>query len=232
MRATTMIFPTMANERKLIKSGVRLIAAVDEAGRGALAGPVVAGAVLFEASFFFRPRSRATVINVRDSKLLTPRSRERLFGELINHQAIRWGIGLIDSAGIDAMNIHHATLQAMHDAVVSLREAPDIVLVDGRFNIPRLPYIQECAVHGDRRIFSIAAASIIAKVTRDRLMNEYASQYPQYGFDKHKGYGTRLHRARLMLAGPSPIHRISYTPVALSRDEYLCYKNLNAEVDA
>jgi ribonuclease HII len=237
-----MILPTKSIERALIRRGIQWIAAVDEAGRGSWAGPVVAGALLFDARFFHsrlrsggaRPTeqpfgqaraSRLVISNrsskyykglafLRDSKLLTHRQREAYYHALTRYSEVKEGIGVVDCNVIDEMNIHCATLLAMRQAIESLPRVPDIVLVDGLFSIPGISYPQEYFTHGDRRIFSIAAASIIAKVTRDRMMEKYAEKYPEYGFEKHKGYGTKFHQTRLVSFGPSPIHRMSYTPVA------------------
>lgn len=192
------------------------IAGVDEAGRGSWAGPVVAGAVLFNARFF-RAYSRSgnkKLAFLRDSKLAPAKQREAYYHALTATGEIRWGIGVVDEGVIDEINIHRATLLAMRRAIESLRHEPDIILIDGIFSIPDIPYPQECFPHGDRRIFSIAASSIIAKVTRDRLMVEYARKYTEYGFESHKGYGTKSHYRRLVLHGPSPIHRMSYKPIA------------------
>lgn len=231
-----MHLPTKSIERALAKRGAKWIAAVDEAGRGSWAGPVVAGAVLFDARFF-HSRSRALARTgpaklstlvipnrsveyykdfafLRDSKLMTARQRETYYYALGSHGGIHHAVGVVNEKTIDEVNIHHATLLAMRRAIGSLPHKPDAILIDGIFPIPNACYSQQCFPHGDRRIFSIAAASIIAKVTRDRIMAAYAAQYPTYGFERHKGYGTKFHHAQLALHGPSPIHRMSYKPVA------------------
>ena len=207
-----MRLPSKSIERTLIGRGARLIAAVDEAGRGSWAGPVVAAVVLFESSFFVTSQRHLRFI--RDSKLVNEAGREKYYKMLTECTRMQWEVGAVDAKTIDKINILEATLRAMTKAIRKLTRKPDIVLVDGIFSIPGVSYAQECFPHGDRRIFSIACASIIAKVTRDRLMTGFAKQYPEYGFEKHKGYGTKLHQIQLASVGPSPIHRKSYRPVA------------------
>lgn len=181
--------------------GYQAIAGVDEAGRGPLAGPVVAAAVILP------PDYRHPDIN--DSKQLTPRKRERLY-EVIKADALAVGLGVVEAPAIDRMNILRATLMAMRDAVLDLSLPPDFVLVDGRNTIDiRVP--QEAVIGGDARSISIAAASIIAKVSRDRIMEIYHRQFPQYNFLKNKGYGTGEHRDAIRRCGPCKIHRLSFT---------------------
>lgn len=177
-----------------------MVAGVDEAGRGPIAGPVVAAAVIFD---------KETIIEeIDDSKRLSPRKREFLFKE-IEDKAIAIGTGIIDSREIDSTNILHASLKAMSIAVDSLGLEPDIILIDGIFKIPA-PVNQHTVRKGDTVSQSIAAASIVAKVTRDRIMEEFHIQYPQYGFDRHKGYPTIHHIEALRLYGCCPIHRRSF----------------------
>jgi ribonuclease HII len=183
------------------QSGYEAIAGVDEAGRGPLAGPVVAAAVILP------PDYRHPDIN--DSKQLTPRKRERLL-EVIKADALAVGIGVVEASLIDRMNILRATLMAMRDAVLDLLLPPDFILVDGRNTIDiRIP--QEAIIGGDARSISIAAASIVAKVSRDRIMEIYHRQFPQYNFLKNKGYGTNEHREAIRRCGPCKIHRLSFT---------------------
>ena len=181
----------------------RAVAGVDEAGRGALAGPVVAAAVILPP----RPRLRG----LADSKLLTPAARESLYAR-IRAQAVAVGVGRVEAAIVDAANVLQATLMAMAQAVAALHAQPDIVLVDGTI-VPPLALASRAIPHGDALVPAIAAASIVAKVTRDRLMADLAGRFPAYGFDRHKGYGTAAHQAALERHGPSPIHRISFAPV-------------------
>ncbi len=178
------------------------LAGVDEAGRGPLAGPVVAGAAILA------PDDRFDWLD--DSKRVTPRRRDRLFEE-ITARAIAWGIGVGSVAEIEEINILQASRRAMARAVAALGESPEVVLVDAVTIPMALPQVG--LVKGDQRSASIAAASILAKVTRDRLMAEYAVRYPGYGFDRHKGYPTASHRQAVARLGPSPIHRKTFRGV-------------------
>ena len=182
--------------------GFTSLAGVDEAGRGPWAGPVVASAVIVrDVSFSNR---------VDDSKKLTPRARERAYEEILEKCVV--GVGIVDADAIDRMNILEATLRAMEEAVRRLDASPDCVLVDGR-KAPRVPYRSIPVVDGDARSFSIACASVVAKVTRDRIMDVWDGLYPQYGFRRHKGYGTPEHEAALKKHGPCKIHRKSFRPI-------------------
>ena len=181
-----------------------LIAGVDEAGRGPLAGPVVAAAVIIPADF---PKS-----GLKDSKKLTKKEREFFFA-LIKEKALAFEVALVDAEEIDRINIFQATLKAMAESVRGLRETPEKVLVDGNRTIPGIKLPQEAIVKGDSLHPAIMCAAIMAKVTRDRLMNDLHKKYPQYGFRAHKGYGTKLHLTNLKLHGPSPAHRKSFAPV-------------------
>ena len=173
----------LLHEKSLNSSGYSSIAGVDEAGRGPLAGPVVAGAVIIK-NFKFKER-------IDDSKKLTAKSRERAYSEIMEKSIV--GIGIIGEKTIDRINIYQATKRAMQIAVSNLRIPPDFVIVDGNMKIATKCPIK-CIAGGDSKSLSIAAASIVAKVTRDRIMVEYDKLYPQYGFARHKGYGTRLHK--------------------------------------
>ena len=179
------------------------MAGVDEAGRGALAGPVVAAAVILKPG--------ARLRGLADSKVLTPAARERLYAR-IPAQALAVGIGSADAAAVDSANILQATLMAMVRALAALKPSPDIVLVDGTI-APPIAIACRTIPHGDALVPAIAAASIVAKVTRDRLMAELAGQIPAYGFERHKGYGTADHQAALRRHGPCSIHRVSFAPV-------------------
>lgn len=181
-----------------------VIAGVDEAGRGPLAGPVVAAAVILPI--------RCRISGLRDSKQTTLHEREELFRE-IQAKAVSIGVGVIDVATIDAINIHRATLLAMYRAVIQLTQKPTSILVDGLFPIPSLTIEQHPIPKGDETVPVISAASIIAKVTRDRMMMEYDKLYPAYGFSNHKGYGTLAHMEAIRKHGPSTIHRRSFSPL-------------------
>lgn len=193
----------MRHERKLWRDGLMTVAGVDEAGVGPMAGPVVAAAVIFAPETFIK--------GVNDSKQLDARRRGELFAR-INERALAVAVGIATHGEIDDLNIFWATMAASERAVTGLARAPEHVLVDGRL-IPDLKLPQTRIVGGDRKSFCIAAASIIAKVTRDRMMIEYDARYPEYGFARHKGYCTPDHFAALERLGPSPIHRRSFAPV-------------------
>lgn len=190
-------------ERELWKQGFERIAGVDEVGVGPLAGPVVAGAVVFPCD--------ARIRGVDDSKRLSRAARARL-AEEIRLRALAVSVGVVEVADIDRLNIYHAALEAMRRAVIGLGAVPDHLLVDAR-RIPGITLPQLALVKGDARSFSIAAASIVAKVARDAMMVELDAIYPQYGFATHKGYGTRVHLEALERYGPCPAHRRSYAPV-------------------
>ena len=210
----SIMIPKIIEEKKLWKQGYRFVACVDEAGRGPLAGPVVACAVVLLPKPGLGRRPKPGLGRVRDSKKLSPKRREEVYKTVKEHPAIQWGIGIVSEKVIDKINIFQATKLAMKRAVANLeRNTPvDFLIVDGNMSID-MPIPQESIVKGDEKVFSCALASIIAKVTRDRMMLRYHKKYPQYGFDKHKGYGTKLHIATLKQHGPCPIHRRSFTPV-------------------
>ncbi len=190
-------------EKKSIQKGFSRVAGIDEAGRGPLAGPVVSAAVILPSSF--------PVSDVKDSKKLTPKKRSYLYEKIYEH-AVSIGIGIVDSTEIDRINILQASLLSMAISVENLKPQPDYLLIDGKFKIPSvLP--QEPIVMGDSLSISIAAASIVAKVTRDRLMEIYHIDYPEFGFARHKGYPTRAHKEAIREFGPCPIHRRSFKGV-------------------
>lgn len=200
------------DEMELRRRGYRYIAGVDEAGRGPMAGPVVAAAVVLRPDAFI-PR-------LDDSKKLTPALREALFPDVLA-QALAVGVGIRSARFVDMKGIAEATYSAMRQAVLMLERRgypPELVLVDGNRTIPSLPFPQETRVKGDSAVACIAAASIVAKVIRDRMMLSYQELYPEYGFGKHKGYCTGEHRRNLDKLGPCPIHRKSFSPVQLAGD--------------
>ena len=192
-------------ENTLRRMGFNHVAGVDEVGRGCLAGPVVAAAVILDPHRYI-PR-------ICDSKTVTPLEREQLYAK-ITRAAVAWGVAASAPAEIDSVNIHQASLRAMQRAVMSLVPLPDIVIVDA-FRIPHLPMAQKKVVHGDSRCTAIAAASIVAKVTRDRMMLELHATDPRYGYDRHKGYATRDHLDAVGRFGYSPEHRRSFRPPSL-----------------
>jgi ribonuclease HII len=194
-----------AYERKLIRQGFKLIAGVDEVGRGPLAGPIVAAAVILPHKF--------SLPGLNDSKKLTAKTRERLFGE-IKRVAVSIGIASVSHKLIDKINIGQANLLVMKLAAEKLRIVPEYLLLDGGRNRVDLKIAQIGISGGDRKCPSIAAASIVAKVTRDRLMMDYHQKYPDYGFARHKGYGTAEHLRALEKYGPCVIHRRSFSPIS------------------
>jgi ribonuclease HII len=192
-------------ENALRRVGFMYVAGVDEVGRGCLAGPVVAAAVVLHPS--------RHIPGVSDSKVVPAIERERLYDQIIKH-AVAWGVASADPSEIDRINIHQASLRAMQRAILSLAPLPDIVLVDA-FRVPDLPMAQRGVLHGDRRCSAIAAASIVAKVTRDRQMLELHGLDPRYGFDRHKGYATADHLDAVARFGYSDVHRRSFRPPTL-----------------
>ncbi len=201
-----------SHERRYWDEGLRCVAGVDEVGRGPLAGPVVAVAVILNPEF--------EDPGVADSKALTPAERLTLFPAIAS-QSLSWGVGLVAPAEIDRINILQATFLAMRRALDQLLVSPDAVLVDGKAHIPELLCPQRAIVRGDSESISIGAASILAKEIRDRIMEEYDSAYPGYGFARHKGYATPEHHEALDNLGPSPIHRRSFAPVREWRQKTL-----------
>jgi ribonuclease HII len=193
---------TLRYEKRAWESGAVLVAGVDEVGRGSLFGPVVAGAVILDRSYRIR--------GLRDSKLLLPERREVLAERILEH-AVAWAVAAVDAARIDQINIYHASRLAMREAVMRLTPAADHLLVDALHLDCELP--QNAIIHGDALSASIAAASILAKVERDRMMREWDPIFPEYGLGSHKGYSTPKHLAALREYGPTPLHRQSFAPV-------------------
>jgi ribonuclease HII len=196
-------------ERRTYKNGATVIAGIDEAGRGPLAGPVVAAAVILPVKFRHR--------TLNDSKQLAPELREEIYAELTANSAVHWAAGVSDVEIIERYNILQATWRAMVLALDALAVKPDHVLIDG-LPVPPIRIPQTAIIDGDCKSFSIAAASVIAKVTRDRLMVEIHERYPQYNFAQHKGYSTPEHLAALDQFGPCPIHRKTFEPVRLKNE--------------
>lgn len=209
-RADFPSWPDLEHEARLWASGVVRLAGVDEAGRGAWAGPVVAAAVILPQD---DPQLLARLAGVRDSKLMTARQRE-LWAGCILDVALAAGVGTVTPEEVDEIGLIAATRRAMRQAILALGPAPDHLLID-HLPLTGVAIPQTPLTHGDAISLSIAAASVIAKVSRDRLMAELELAWPGYGFAVHKGYGTRFHRAALSRLGPSPVHRRTYAPVAL-----------------
>ena len=197
-----MKFPNFREENKLKKKGFKLICGIDEAGYGAWAGPLVIGAVIL--SPFFKK------ISLCDSKKLSPKKREIYF-KMIKQKAVTWSTGRVSQKAIDKHGIIWAKKKALALALAKISQKPDFLLIDGpKFFTPNLPH--KFVVSGDNKVKSIAAASIVAKVIRDKIMTELHKKYPKYHFDKNKGYGTANHQKALKKYGPCQIHRISYKP--------------------
>lgn len=197
--------PDLALELALQARGLHVVAGIDEAGRGPLAGPVSAAAVILPPSF--------SCPGLDDSKKLSAATRDRLFEYLTTHSEIQWSVAMADLAEIDALNILGATHLAMRRAAQGLSPQPDHCLIDG-LPVKNFPFAHDGVVKGDSLSLSIAAASIIAKVTRDRIMKEICAEFPQYGFSRHQGYGTKGHLDAIRTHGPCRHHRRSFKPIA------------------
>ncbi len=196
--------PTRRLENKLKKQGYSLVAGVDEAGRGALAGPIVGACVILPDKKF--------VNNIKDSKLLSPAERSRIYLKIIKN-AVCWSVAVVSPSQIDKFGINEANAHVFRKSIKKLNIAPDFVLIDGT-KITSVPFPHEYVVGGDSSVMSIAAASIVAKVTRDHIMNVLHSKYPEYGIDSHKGYGTTMHIKAIKTLGPSDIHRKTFKPMS------------------
>jgi len=197
--------PNLELENELWSTGLRRVAGLDEAGRGPLAGPVAAAAVLLPEGY--------RLAGLDDSKKLTAARREKVFEALLEDDRVEWGLAYAEVEEIEEVNILRATHAAMARAVGTLRVAADFCLIDG-LNVPGFPLPSRGVVKGDGISLSIAAASVIAKVSRDRRMLGYAEEFPEYGFERHKGYGTKVHLEALRRHGPCAIHRRTFQPVA------------------
>ena len=213
----SLVVDMRLHEREAYRRGFRFICGIDEAGRGPLAGPVVAAAVVL-------PKS-VRLPGVTDSKKLTAEQRED-FDAKIRARALAIGVGVVDNVEIDRINILQATFRAMTGAVRELKIEPDFLLIDGPYELP-IPMEQKGIPQGDSLSLSIAAASIIAKVYRDRLMCEFHKEFPQYGFDSHKGYATTRHCEALRRHGPCPLHRVSFNGVLQLRSAASMMKPLS-----
>jgi ribonuclease HII len=220
IRCKKIMYPNLRREKILWKRGFRRVICLDEAGRGPLAGPVVAAAITIRQipnSQFQIPKE---IRDVKDSKKLSSKKREELYKILINHPQIEWGIGKVSEKVIDKVNIKNAAELAMERALKNLerkmKKKADFLIIDGnRLKNSKLKTINhKLLIKADEKVFSCAMASVLAKVTRDRIMERYHKKYPQYGFDKHKGYPTKLHFKMLKKYGPCKIHRKSFKPVS------------------
>lgn len=198
-----MNYPNLNEEKKLWKRGYKNIAGIDEAGRGSLAGPVVAAAVMLKKN------SQITINNVKDSKKLNAFNREKIYKILKKEKNIKWAVSKVSEKVIDRINISEATKLAMKRATEKLSAKPDCLILDGKIKIDiKIP--QKPIIGGDSKVFSCAVASIIAKVTRDRLMERFHKKYPEYDFNKHKGYATKIHKRQIKKHGLCKIHRKTF----------------------
>ncbi|MEK7493994.1 MAG: ribonuclease HII [Patescibacteria group bacterium] len=214
--------PTLTEEEKLWRRGYA-VAGVDEVGMGPLAGPVIAVAVMIRATSA-KEIEDIMALGIRDSKMLSEKKRESIFEALTTHERVTWGRGGVDEKMVDEINVLQAGLRAMQEAVTHLcaqkKNAADerlFLCVDGTRIVPDIVADQRSIIKGDAKVLSIACASVIAKVLRDRMMNDYAKQYPEYGFEKHKGYGTKMHMENIVRYGPCPIHRRSFLKSIVSK---------------
>lgn len=201
-------------ENQVWEEGYRFVVGIDEVGRGPLAGPVVAASCFIPKGVFFE--------GLNDSKKLTPKKREKLFDSIVSQKGVAYGIGVIDESIIDDINIYQATLCAMKQAIDKMPIKPDYLLIDG-LAFTDYPIASLKIIKGDAKSQSIAAASVLAKVIRDEMMRKYHKQWPLYGFDKHKGYGTAKHLAALAAYGPAPIHRKSFEPLKSKLSQNLSF---------
>ena len=203
-----MKYPNFREEKKLWREGYKMVVGIDEAGRGPLAGPVIACATTVPEFLI----SNFKFLNIKDSKKLSPKKREEFYEMITKHPQVEWGIGRVSEKVIDRINILEATKLAMKRAVRNLERkcsCSDFLIIDGNFSI-NLDVPQKSIIKGDEKVFSCAAASVIAKVTRDRMMIRYHKKYSRYGFDKHKGYPTKMHRQIIKKYGFCKIHRRSF----------------------
>jgi ribonuclease HII len=219
--------PSLREEKKLWKKGIKRVVCLDEAGRGPLAGPVVAAAVMLNSKFKIQNETLHQILvggkiqNLRDSKKLTAKKREEWYKILTKNPQIEWGIGIVSEKIIDKINIKNAAELAMEKALKNLErkmeKKADFLIIDGNHinskNLKARSY--KLIIKGDEKVFSCAAASVIAKVTRDKIMEKYAKRYPKYGFEIHKGYPTKYHLKMLKKYGPCKIHRKSFYPVKI-----------------
>lgn len=206
------MMPDFEEENKLWKEGFKNVAGIDEAGRGPLAGPVVAAVVACQN---FDSSSNLSILkDVKDSKKLSPKKREEIYKILTNHSNIKWGIGIVSEKIIDKINILQATKLAMQKAIIDANIQVDYLLIDGNFGLEKVNLPQKSIIGGDDKVFSISAASIIAKVTRDKIMEKYHKKYPEYGFDNNKGYATKAHFLNITKFGPCQIHRKTFFPIS------------------
>ena len=235
------MIPNLKEERKLWKKGYKRVVGLDEAGRGALCGPVVASAVVVTTAKIKNQKSKIKITiqnsklfkEIKDSKKLSARKREEFYKIITQDKnkktGIKWGIGKASEKVIDKINILEATKLAMIKAIKKLKRKPDFLILDGKMKLD-LKIPQKSIIKADEKVFSCAAASILAKVWRDRIMKRYHRKFPQYGFDKHKGYPTKYHKKMLRRYGPCKIHRKSFSPVIKAQISKRKTQNHNAKL--
>ena len=207
-----MIIPDFSREEKLFKKGYKIIAGIDEAGRGSLAGPVVAAAVVFSE---IKVVEELIKIGIMDSKVLSAKKRDCLYNIAIE-KCRDWAIGIVSERTIDKINVLEASKLAMKRAVENLSVKPDFLLIDGKYTIEDYPASQMAIPHADEFVFSVSVASILAKVARDKILTGLDKKYPEYGFAKHKGYGTEYHMKILKKNGHCEIHRKTFKPISVN----------------
>jgi len=195
-------------EKKAFKNGFKIIAGADEAGRGSLAGPVAAAIVIAKSNKDF-----PLIKQVKDSKQLSIKQRQDIFEKIVNNSEIEWKVSFVGPSVIDKINILQATKLAWKNCLKKLNSQPDFLFIDGNQEIEGLEIKQQAVIKGDQKLFLVSLASIIAKVSRDKLMEKFSFKYPEYNFDQHKGYGTKLHLKKLKKFGPCAIHRKSFRPI-------------------
>ncbi|PIV12686.1 MAG: ribonuclease HII [Candidatus Nealsonbacteria bacterium CG03_land_8_20_14_0_80_36_12] len=205
-----MKYPNLREEKKLWRKGYKKVVGLDEAGRGCLSGPVVAAVVLVKVNI--KNHLSKKFKEIKDSKKLSPKKREEFYKMIMNHPQIERGIGKVGPRVIDKINILEATKLAMKRAVNNMKLKPDFLILDGKMKL-NIEIPQKSIVKADEKVFSCSAASIVAKVWRDKIMEKYHKKFPQYGFDKHKGYPTKFHKKMLKKYRPCKIHRKSFRPV-------------------
>ncbi|OGE73980.1 MAG: ribonuclease HII [Candidatus Doudnabacteria bacterium RIFCSPLOWO2_02_FULL_42_9] len=210
-----MKFPTYKYETKKMDEGFRVVAGCDEVGIAPIAGPVVAATVILDATSIGKQRSKSKWwYRVRDSKTVDEKERNELVSFIKDH-CIDFGVGVVSHETIDEINIYQASLLAMEKSVSELNTVPDFLFLDGIHKLTKLSIVQQPVISGDAKILSISAASLVAKVARDKILHEMHEIFPEYGFDKHKGYGTQFHKTALMKHGVTPMHRQTFGFVAL-----------------
>ncbi len=226
-----MKFPTYKYEREKFLEGFRLVAGCDEVGIAPLAGPVVAATVILDPQSIGKQRSKNKWwYRVRDSKTTSEAERDELVKFIYDH-CLDFGVGIVSHETIDEINIYQASLLAMKKSLDNLKQLPDFLFLDGIHKLTTIPIPQQPVIAGDMKLLSISAASIVAKVARDKILHELHQQYPEYGFNRHKGYGTKFHRESLLKYGVTPAHRTTFGFVQLCLKRLRTYKNFQKSLN-